>query len=119
MAAAVQVQPRRVFNYDQLSAAVGGAGAGISTAAIGNHLDPQSFWRDAFLYAAPVLAIVVSVLVNWGCAAAERREIAQGIKRAMATVQEEIEDPTTTLARKEELRSMLRALRDEKIAHRI
>ncbi|MFE2988630.1 hypothetical protein [Streptomyces sp. NPDC059262] len=116
---AVQVQPRRVFNYDQLSAAIGGAGAGISTAAIGNHLDPKGFWHDILLYVAPLLAIAVSVLVNWGCAAAERREIAQGIKRAMATVQEEIDDPATTLARKDELREMLRTLRDEKIAHRI
>jgi hypothetical protein len=116
---AVQVQPRRVFNYDQLSAAIGGAGAGISTAAFGNHMDPKGFWHDTFLYAAPLLAIVVSVLVNWVCAVAERREIAQGIRRAMATAQEEIDDPTTSLARRDELRTVLKSLRDEKIAHRI
>jgi hypothetical protein len=119
VAIAGQVQPRRVFNYDQLSAAIGGAGAGISTAAFGNHMDPKGLWHDVFLYTAPAIAIVVSVLINWGCAVAERREIAQGIKRAMATVQEEIDDTTTTFTRKEELRAMLRTLRDEKIAHRI
>lgn len=119
MTTAVQVQPRRVFNYDQLSAAIGGAGAGIGTAALGNHMDPKGFWHDIFLYAAPLLAITVSILVNWVCATAERREIAQGIKRAMATAQEEIDDITTTLARRDELRAVLKSLRDEKIAHRI
>ncbi|WP_436961427.1 hypothetical protein [Streptomyces sp. SudanB182_2057] len=119
MTTAAQVQPRRVFNYDQLSAAIGGAGSGLGTAALGNHMDPKGFWHDAFLYAAPVLAIAVSVVVNWVCAAAERREIAQGIKRAMATVQEELDDPTTSLTRRDELRAVLKQLRDEKIAHRL
>ncbi|MYV51852.1 hypothetical protein [Streptomyces sp. SID3212] len=117
--AVLAVQPRRVFNADQLSASFGGAGGGIGLVAVGSHMDPDGVWSDVFLYLAPVVAIAFTVLMSWLFAKLEQREIRSQNEKAIATVQLEISDPETSPERKEELRGMLKMLRDERIAYRL
>lgn len=113
------MQPRRVFNADQLSASFGGAGGGIGLVAVGSHMDPDGIWSDIFLYLAPVVAIAFTVVMSWIFAKLEQREIRSQNEKAIATVQSEINDPETSPERKEELRGMLKSLRDERIAYRL
>lgn len=117
--AVLAVQPRRVFNADQLSASFGGAGGGIGLVAVGSHMDPDGIWSDIFLYLAPVVAIAFTVVMSWIFAKLEQREIRSQNEKAIATVQSEINDPETSPERKEELRGMLKSLRDERIAYRL
>ncbi|MGW3113525.1 hypothetical protein [Streptomyces sp. NPDC001091] len=117
--AVLAAQPRRVFNADQLNASFGGAGGGIGLVAIGSHMDPDGIWSDIFLYMAPVVAIAFTVVMSWVFVALEQRESRNQNARAIATVQEEINDSATSYERKRELEVILKTLRDEKIAYRL
>ncbi|MFG2404247.1 hypothetical protein ACGFR8_07885 [Streptomyces brevispora] len=102
-----------------MSASFGGAGGGIGLVAIADHIDDASLWQDCFLYLAPVAAIAFTILTSWTFAKLEEREIRSKNAKAVATIRGEIADPDTSLERKNELRDMLKSLRDEQIAYRL
>ncbi|MEE1774850.1 hypothetical protein PUR25_01930 [Streptomyces sp. JV181] len=102
-----------------MSASFGGAGGGIALVAIADHMEKGSLWSDIFLYLAPVAAIAFTLLTSLLFAKLEEREIRSKNTKAIATIREEIADPDTSLERKEELRAMLKSLRDEQIAYRL
>ncbi|MGW6745973.1 hypothetical protein ACWGDX_35445 [Streptomyces sp. NPDC055025] len=65
------------------------------------------------------MAIAFTVVMSWVFAKLEQREIRNQNAKAIATVQSEISDPETSLERKNELKVILKSLRDERIAYRL
>ncbi|MEV5386946.1 hypothetical protein [Streptomyces sp. NPDC052721] len=65
------------------------------------------------------MAIAFTVVMSWIFAKLEQREIRNQNAKAIATVEAEINSPDCSLARKQELQVILKALRDERIAYRL
>ncbi|MEU0037336.1 hypothetical protein [Streptomyces sp. NPDC006333] len=101
------------FNADTLKASIGGAGAGMTMAALLSGNAAEKFWGKVFLVLAPLFAVVLSAVFEWLLISMERLSRSKKAKIRHRLVQGMLTQPSLTSERKDELNQELIEIQNE------